>query len=167
MSALTNYAKSEFIRAGWCDENLNFNDDMQKAICDNLLELLGVLSNQHHSGFSHGYLMGLFKLLADFKPITPINGDESEWSEPYSDDGARQNIIISSVFMENDGSVYDIDAAYMWEWVRDEDGEVYKSTFSSSESRQPVEFPYLPPKEPKAIFRPTSEFPNEVLDDTP
>lgn len=166
MNTLTNYAKSEFIRAGWCDESLNFNDDMQKLICENLLELLTVLSNQGHSGFSHGYLMNLFNLLANFKPIAPITGEESEWSEPYGDDGARQNKIISSVFMESDGSVYDIDAAYMWEWVKSEDGEVYKSTFSSSESRQEVEFPYLPPKEPKAIFRPTDEFPNEVLDDT-
>lgn len=165
MSNVKNFAMSEFRHAGWCDENGNFEDEMQGAICHHVLELLSVFGAEGHSGSSAPYTINLFKRLAMFEPITPLTGEDSEWVDVsgYGSDVTYQNKRNSAVFKNGkDGQAYWIDGRVFWEWYKDEDGEMSKVYFTSRDSRVDVNFPWTKP-EPEYVFSPTDEFPNEVL----
>ena len=163
MSNLHKHALMEFQAAGWLDENGKYSDDMQEAICAHVLKLLEVFAAEGHSGSTAPYSINLFSKLAAFEPIVPVTGEDWEWNEVG--DGVYQNKRCSHVFKQPDrfgGQAYDIDGKIFWEWYKsEEDGEVFKSHFTSGESQVPITFPYTPKRE--YVFRPTVEFPNEVL----
>jgi len=165
---LNNYdshAWAEFRAAGWVDENNQFYDEMQKDICLNILGLLAVFENAGHSGSSAPYTINLFSKLASFKPIAPLTGEDWEWSHTYDhpDNGSTyQNKRCSSVFKDKNGA-YDIDGIVFWDWYKNDEGEMRKSYFTCYESRVPVTFPYAKPDKPQYQFRPTEEYPNEIL----
>jgi hypothetical protein len=73
------HAMTEFRAAGWVDENGNYCDEMQQAICEGVLKLLEVFSEEGHSGSSAPYTIDLFKQLASFKPVVPLTGEDWEW----------------------------------------------------------------------------------------
>ncbi len=76
MSNLLKHAKSELEFAGY------FNGDgINKAMAEDILQLIEVFSEQGHSGFSASHALSIFKLLADFKPISPLSGNDDEWTE--------------------------------------------------------------------------------------
>lgn len=161
---MVDHAMNEFCTAGWIDNDGKYPDEMQEVICNDVLELLTVFSNQEHSGSSAPYVIRLFSELAAYEPIVPITGEDWEWVEVG--DGIFQNKRCGHVFKRPDrfgGHPYDIDAVIMWEWYRHEDGTVRKSYFTAYESSRPIKFPYTPKKEYQ--FRPTGEFPKEHLDD--
>lgn len=150
----------EFRAAGWLDENDQYIDEMQEAICTHVLKLLEVFAEEGHSGSSAPYTVNLFEKLALFKPIAPLTGEDWEW---FDHGYCMQNKRASNVFKQPDrynGQAYDIDAIILWEWMESE-GEITKSYFTSSESFKPITFPYTPKREYQ--FRPTEKFPNEVL----
>ena len=166
MSNLKFHAQNEFVAAGWCDTNGVFKDEMQQAICEHVLKLLEVFSEENHSGSSAPYAINLFSTLAKFKPITPLTGEDWEWVDvaEYNGSPLWQNKRCSSVFKDATG-VYDIDGRIFWEWYRNsETGEVYKTYFTSKGSRVYITFPYTKPERPEYVFSPTDEFPNEVLE---
>ena len=155
MSNLLKHAKEEFRAAGWADENGKYNDDMQEAICEHVLKLLEVFSEEGHSGSTAPYAIGLFSRLAKFEPIAPLTGEDWEWHDvsEYSGTITYQNRRCSSIFKDNDGIAYDIDGKVFWEWVKDENGEPYKSYYTSRDSRVPVTFPYAVPDKPIYEYR--------------
>ena len=55
MSNLNEHAMREFRIAGWVDENGKWIDDMQEAICNNVLKLLEVFADEGHSGSTAPY----------------------------------------------------------------------------------------------------------------
>lgn len=132
------HAMREFLAAGYkpiaeCEE------DPEKWIQENVLELLRVFSKQGHSGFSAGICISMFEKLARFKPLVPLSGDESEWSPPYDTDGTQQNIRCSRVFRGADGRAYDIDGRVF----REPNGVCY----TGRDSRVYITFPYTPTTE--------------------
>lgn len=148
MSNLKNHALMEFRAAGWCDDNGKFTNEMQELICNHVLKLLDVFSEEGHSGSSAPYAVNLFSKLAMFEPIVPLSGEDWEWNEVRS--GVFQNKRCGHVFKQADrfdGQAYDIDGKVFYEWYTDENGEKFKSYFTSSESFVPVTFPYTPTKE--------------------
>ena len=149
MSNLIKHAKEEFRAAGWTDENGKFNDDMQEAICNHLIKLLEVFSDEGHSGSTAPYTISLFSRLAKFEPIAPLTGEDWEWHDTGH---GYQNRRASHVFKDYDGNCYDIDGKVFWEWNQFE-GEPYKSYYTCRESRVPVTFPYTVPKEPEYVYR--------------
>jgi hypothetical protein len=161
MSNLHKHALMEFMAAGWLDENGKYSDEMQEAICKHILKLLEVFAAEGHSGSTAPYAINLFSKLAAFEPIIPVTGEDWEWTEVG--DGVHQNKRCSHVFKQADrfdGQAYDIDGKIFWEWYKsEEDGEVFKSHFTSGESQVPITFPYTPKRE--YVFRPTDEFPEE------
>lgn len=166
VSNLKFHAQNEFVAAGWCDTNGVFKDEMQQAICEHVLKLLEVFSEEGHSGSSAPYAINLFSTLAKFKPIAPLTGEDWEWVDvaEYNGSPLWQNKRCSSVFKDETG-VYDIDGRVFWEWYRNsESGEVYKTYFTSKGSRVYITFPYAKPEHPEYVFSPTDEFPNEVLE---
>ena len=156
-SNLHRHALAEFRAAGWMDENENYTDEMQEAICKHVLKLLDVFSDEGHSGSSAPYAVQLFEKLAMFNPIVPLTGENWEWHEVG--EGVFQNKRCSRVFKQADrfeGQAYDIDGIVFYEWYErplDQDEPGYpgtyrgKSHFTSKESMVPVTFPYTPKTE--------------------
>lgn len=153
MSNLLEHARAEFRAAGWVDEAGNFNDEMQESICNHILKLLTVFSEEGHSGTTAPYTIRLFSELAGFEPIAPLTGEDWEWNEVS--DGMFQNRRCSHVFKSADrfnGQAYDINGVVFYEWVTDEKtGEKFKSSFTSKDSVIPIMFPYTPSTEYREV----------------
>jgi len=145
MSNLKSHAWEEFKAAGWLDEHGNFKDEMQEAICNHVLKLIEIFSEEGHSGSSAPYAIELFKKLAMFEPIAPLTGEDWEWSDVAEQSGRVlwQNKRCSHVFKDPNGA-YDINGVVWWEWSTDkETGEKFKTHFTNFKSRVPVTFPYV------------------------
>lgn len=149
MNNYESHAWREFKAAGWLDENGKFKDEMQEAICNHVIRLLGVFAGEGHSGASAPYAISLFEKLAKFEPIAPLTGEDWEWNDVG--DGVYQNKRCSHVFKQADrfdGQAYDINGKIFWEWYTDpETNEQHESYYTSNESFTPIEFPYVPTKE--------------------
>ena len=143
------HAMTEFRAAGWVDDNGNYNDEMQQAICEGVLKLLEVFSEEGHSGSSAPYTINLFQQLASFKPIVPLTGEDWEWTDvsSYGGDMHYQNKRCGHVFKQADGRAYDGNGKVFWDWYIDEDGIKRKSHYTCSESKVYIEFPYKPTTE--------------------
>ena len=116
-------------------------EEMQDMVKANVLELLEVFSNQGHSGSSAPYVLWVFSKLANFEPLTPLTGDESEWMEVG--DNTFQNVRCGEVFKTGkDGEAC---------WIN---GKVFREpdgcTYTSRDSRVPVVFPWTKP-EPEIV----------------
>lgn len=151
--SLKNHAMTEFRAAKFIDENGVYCDEMQEAICNHVLKLLEVFSDEGHSGSSAPYAIDMFKKLAMFEPLVPLTGEDWEWSDVSEyggrDDGPLyQNKRCGRVFKDNNGA-YDIDGIVWYDWYTNEEGEKHKSYFSGKGSRVPVTFPYVPKTEYK------------------
>jgi hypothetical protein len=156
MSNLHSHALMEFKAAGWIDENGKFNDEIQEDICNHVLKLLEVFADEGHSGSSAPYAIDLFNKLANFKPLTPLTGEDSEWVDvsEYSGTTMYQNKRCSSVFKQGKNSeAYNIDGKVFWSWYRDSDGIAFKSYYTCYESRVLVAFPYTVPDKPIYEYR--------------
>ena len=146
---LVEYAERELPKAG--------DDEWQKLINDNILEMLTVFSNQGHSGTSAAYVRARLDKLLDWKPLSPLTGEEDEWIDGYkwSDNSSQQNKRCFSVFKDKDGRAYDI-SGYVF---RDPGG----GAFTCRMSYKPVTFPYVPSKEYVNLPENNMEF-DEVLE---
>jgi hypothetical protein len=166
MSNYKSHAELEFKAAGWVDENGKFKDEMQEAICKNVLAMLDIFADEGHSGSSAPYAINLFKKLASFKPIAPLTGEDWEW---YDHGHCLQNKRCGAVFKQSDrfdGKPYYLDGKVFWEWATNpeiDDGKPFKSYFTSADSSVIIEFPWIPPENPEYVFVPTEQFPNEHL----
>ena len=130
MSNLVEHAKREFEILGWPGD-----DEMQKLICDHVIELLECFSGHGHSGSSAPYALSLFNKLVKFDPISPLTGEDDEWNDIGDD--TWQNRRNGTVFKTSAG-------AY---WL---DGKVFRDPegccYTNNNSRVPVEFPWTVPK---------------------
>src|SRR4051794_29158581 len=52
-----------------------------------VLQLLETLSQQGHSGGSIGPVISLFNSLAQYKPLTPLQGTDNEWVDVGEESG--------------------------------------------------------------------------------
>ena len=143
--SLVNHAKREFEVLGWPGD-----DELQKMVCDNIIELLEMFSAQGHSGTSAPYVLGQFNELAKFNPISPLTGEDSEWNNisDISGEELYQNNRCSDVFKDGDGNAY---------WIH---GRIFREpdgcTYTSRDSRVPVTFPWAKP-EPEIVDVPAAE----------
>jgi hypothetical protein len=80
------------------------NDDMQKLMNRNIEDVLSVISNQGHSGFSMSYMRSLLLRAIDFKPLSKLTFSDDEFEALSYDDGVSQNKRMSSVFKYSDGT---------------------------------------------------------------
>jgi hypothetical protein len=140
LMSLLEWAKAELEQIGK-DE-----DGMQDAINKNILEVVEVFSKQGHSGFSASYALGILKRLLDYKPITPLTGEDGEWSEPH-EGSVQQNNRCYSVFRNNfdNSTAYHADAKIF----SDDGGELW---FTNRDSAVPIVFPYTVPEKAEKIL---------------
>lgn len=148
MSNILSHAKVELDRIGMTE---NSADEMNVQMRKHILHMMTEFAREGHSGFSASYAISILTRLMDFKPLSPLTGDETEWHEVG--DGQWQNKRRSSVFKDADGSCYDIDGRVFWEWYKDENGKASKTYYTSRESRVPVAFPYTVPDKPIYEYR--------------
>lgn len=136
MSLTLKHARRELALLGYkMPDEYEDDNDPNKWVCDNILELLEVFSKQGHSGMSAPYVIGMFFKLANHEPITPLTGEDSEWEKV--DFQTLQNVRCSRVFKNiNTGETYDIQGKVFEE----PDGARY----TSRESRVNIVFPYMP-----------------------
>lgn len=113
--------------------------EMQDAMGEHILDMVAMFALEGHSGFSASYARQYIDKALRFEPFSPLTGTESEWAEPYSSDGTRQNKRCSHVFMDADGNAYDINGKVFVE----HDGAAY----TNRDSRVPITFPYIPQTE--------------------
>jgi len=117
-------------------ENPNFKpDDLQDQMEYNVLEVLDLIDEQGHTGFSHGYLVSLLIPLLKTRPITPLTGKDWEWNKPHFDDADQQNKRCPKVFRRNNNTAYIIDG-----FAFSDDGG--KNYYTSKESYKDIDFPY-------------------------
>lgn len=141
MSSLIDHAKNEFRIAGWIDEEGNFEDEMQEAVCNNVLELLQTLADQGHSGTSVAYVTEMFTHLVARKILAPLTGEDDEWEEV--EEGLSQNKRAGHVFKDSQGA-FDINGIIWEQTLIDENDAEYTVRYTNNESVVPVEFPYKP-----------------------
>lgn len=110
-----------------------------KWIADGTAELLSVLCYQGHSGGSINFALNFFSTIAKFEPWGPLTGVNSEWGEPFDNDGTKQNLRCSRVFKGPDGRSYDIEGKIF----REPSGACY----TNIKSRVFINFPYIPKSE--------------------
>ena len=166
MSNLNKHAVLEFKAAGWLNEDGSYKDEMQGMICEHVLTLLRVFSDEGHSGTTAPYAIRLFSRLAMFEPIAPLTGEDWEWiKHDYGDSVTYQNKRASHVFKDEDGNAYDIEGKVFWEWAMPYEGrepfEPYKSYYTSRDSRVPVTFPYNVPDKPIYEYRHSDATPQQ------
>lgn len=143
MSKLMEYAKKELDYI-WPPQKI---DDLQHYIKKDVLNLMDVFCNQGHSGSSAPYVLTIFSRLANWKPILPLTGDESEWGEPFGEDFIQQNKRCGTIFRK----YHDNKTAYNSEGkvFSDDYGQTW---YSNKDSHVPIEFPYIVPDAPEHII---------------
>ena len=129
------HAKREFEALGY-DLNQK-EEDPNKWICENVIELLKVFSKQGHSGSSAPFCVNYFKKLAMFEPLCPLTGKDDEWNEVGED--VWQNNRCSHVFKDANGKAYDSHGKIF----REPNGCCYQNIGS----RVYIDFPYIPKTE--------------------
>lgn len=146
MSNLVDWAKNELYRLN------KSGDEEQEMINNDILEIIKVFAGQGHTGFTASYALNIIKRLLDWKPITPLTGEDNEWNDVTEwDDGRnlQQNKRCSAVFREN----YDNSTAYYIDGkVFSDDGGKTWFTKGGKESAVPVTFPYKVPEKPEYII---------------
>lgn len=158
MSNILSHAMRELDLIGMTEDS---PDEMTRMMRKHILHMMQEFANEGHSGFSACYAIGILTKLLDFKPLTPLTGDDDEWCDvrEYGGKTHYQNKRRSSVFKDGDGECYDIDGKVFWEWMPDRDDEgnltggAHKSYYTCRESRVPVTFPYTVPDKPIYEYR--------------
>lgn len=150
--SILSHAEEELKRIGMgpeCDP-----DDMNGMMRKHILHMMQEFANEGHSGFSASYAISILTRLMDFKPLSPLTGEDDEWMEVSEHMGRKcyQNRRRSSIFKDEEG-VYDNDGKVFWEWYRDDNGEPFKSYYTCRDSRVLVTFPYTVPDKPIYEYR--------------
>jgi hypothetical protein len=130
--SLVEHAERELKAVGLQD-----SDEYDGMVSEATLEIVKVFADQGHSGFSAAIVTSLVEKLMRFEPLTPLTGEDDEWTElNYDEHMAYQNKRCSHVFKRSDGTAYDIQGRVF----REPDGSCY----TSKDSHVDIEFPYTP-----------------------
>ena len=76
MSSLVSYAEKELDRIGMTE-----GDEYNGAMRKHILHMVKEFAGEGHSGFSASYALQCLKNLLSFKPLSPLTGEDDEWSE--------------------------------------------------------------------------------------
>lgn len=116
MSNLEKHAEFEMRRAGLYDKDADYGG----MIPESVIKMVKVLCEGGHSGGSHYLTMKIFNRVANFKTLTPITSDLSEWMEVgrgITDKMVRQNKRQSSAFsVDGCKTWYDLDDPKKKNW---------------------------------------------------
>ena len=165
-------AKIEFLKLGYKPIEEYDQDDPDRWIQENVLELLEVFSKQGHSGFSAPYVINLFCKLAEHKTLSPIMCTDDEWGdinkEMNDNDDVYQNNRCSAVFKNGkNGKPYYLDAI-VW---RNQKGVTFTGAVLNSKkekiySHQTIRIPFNSKTFYIDVIEPPDDSPIYIKDDT-
>lgn len=165
MCELELFAKQELDRIlSKCPKNSD-DYDMQKRVNDDIMELVTRFAHQGHSGFSASYVIPMLSRLLDYKPLSPLTGEDDEWNEPYKCLGTttQQNKRCPAVFKDIDADG-NVSTHYLDFYIFSDNGGVTWFSSLSMEKKlglsREIKFPFTVPKEPTKIYI-------KYLDDVP
>jgi hypothetical protein len=110
LAGLISHAKFELERAGITDDK-----PYEAMIAKDILDLCDVFSKQGHTGFSAKVTLDLFNRLANFRTLSPITSDPSEWEDTSKYGSGKnpkmwQNKRNPAIFSSDGGKTwYDVD----------------------------------------------------------
>lgn len=139
MSNLVEYAKEEL---------KHYNSSMYgEMLNEAILEIVEVFAKQGHSGYSAKLAAEAAGRLMNFKPLTPLTGENDEWYD--RGEGTWQNKRHTSLFKDETGFCYDL-AGVTFEYV-DEPGNYFTNgdlvrRYYKGIPR--IKFPYMPADKP-------------------
>lgn len=143
---IVNYAERELDLIGLTADS---EDEMNVAMRKHILHMCNEFAEEGHSGYSASYALRILVRLLDWKPLTPLTGEDDEWNEVG--ENLWQNKRASDVFKTPDGAYWGCGRVF-WEWDTPEDGgEPFKSYFTSKDSRVPITFPFIMPEKPEYV----------------
>lgn len=120
------------------DLALDYNEVYDRDIGVAILQLMQAFSDQGHSGYSASVAIQLFSRLADFQPLSPLTGEDSEWIDVGPECGRPmwQNKRAGNVFKTED-------EAYQSDYYVFKDLEGF--TYTNKDSRLAItEWPFTP-----------------------
>lgn len=151
--SLTRYAEAELDILG-LGNNDPSGDSMDYHMREHIIKMVKAFSDEGHSGFSANYALSILKRVLAYKPLTPLTGEDSEWNHIYDDSNGfpvYQNRRASNVFKNRDGAYWS-DGRVFWSWMKDTDGQRFKSYYTSKDSAVPIEsFPWAMPDDPEYV----------------
>ena len=98
--SLKKFAENELNIAGYLSQDDFYGGETGKAV----LELIEVFSKQGHSGMSATIVADLFWKLANYKPLSSIIGEDSEW-ESIEGIASLQNKRCPSLWKDSNGVI--------------------------------------------------------------
>lgn len=108
-SNLVRHAEFELRRAGLFDKDSDYEGMIGEAV----MKMVQVVAAEGHSGMSHSLTMEIFNQVVNYKTLTPITNDPTEWvnvaDERQPDGGVRplhQNRRQPSLFSHDGGKTY-------------------------------------------------------------
>lgn len=111
MSNLVKHAENEMRKAGLYGPGTEYGGMIPEAV----MALVKAHAAQGHSGGSHAVVLEIFNKVVNFKTLTEITSDPSEWNEVGS--GVWQSNRQSSMFSRDGGKTwYDIDDPEKKNW---------------------------------------------------
>jgi len=137
------HAEREFKAMGY-DPIDECEDGPNKWMQEGTMELLEVFSKQGHSGSSAPHAIALFKKLAAFEPLCPVQGTDDEWNDVSSFGGGKihyQNNRCSALFKEADGTCHYNDGIV---FKGEDDYDTFIGSVEDIKSSQEVKFPFTP-----------------------
>ena len=150
---LVAYARAELKRIEDACEDGEARD-MQRLANDDILSMVRLFCEQGHSYLSSEYVLNRFRRLSRWKPLTPLTGEDDEWSNAYDkEEQTQQNKRYSALFRRNhdnstasriDDVAFSDDGGITWwtsGWLKKAMGYEEKITF-----------PYMPPDEPREVY---------------
>lgn len=141
--SILDFAKNELDIIGMTEDS---PDEMDQLMRSHILHMVKDFADEGHSGMSASYAISILDKVLRFEPLTPLTGEDSEWTELDYDDIIikYQNKRCSRVFKDVHGQAYDSGGIVFWETYTGEDGKRRKSHFTSRDSRVNITFPYTP-----------------------
>lgn len=123
-------------------------EEMNRQMTANIMELCQAFERQGHSGMSANYCIGMFEKLARWEALSPLTGEDDEWVDVSDKSGGTlyQNKRNSRIFKDENGA-YDINGKVFIEKYMDVDGVERNSSFTSKDSVVYITFPYTPKTE--------------------
>lgn len=158
MSNLVEFAKSELNRLlKTCTDSEDLK--LQQNINDDILRVIKQFGEQGHTGTTARYCISILTSLLNWRPLSPLTGEDSEWEDVSSYYGGKQlvyqNKRCPAVFKE-DGKCYNVEGK-----IFTEDGG--HTWYTCKDSRVEIEFPYNVPTAPEEVSIDKTTERSEVL----
>lgn len=101
--SLVEYAESELAIAG-----ISGSDGYDGAIYESVMAIVSKFASQGHSGMSGSITLTILERVLNFKPLSHLTGDDTEWNEVETGQ-LWQNRRCGTIFKNAEGRAWNID----------------------------------------------------------